>query len=249
MNFDFTGKTILITGASSGIGKHFANKLSGLGARLIIGARGTDSLNKIAKQINSANRECYAYTLDVTCEQSINSMVNDLGKRNFKLDGLINNAGITIPKPFNEVSLADWDSVMDTNLRSQWLVTKSCLNLFNKGSSIVNISSILATRTRINTSYCASKAGSSHLTRSLALELVDKDIRVNAVAPGFVKTEMVKDLLKTDLGINFIKNIPMKRAADISDLDGAILLLLSDYSKYITGSVINVDGGLSVNNL
>lgn len=247
MEFNFNDKTFLITGASSGIGKHFALSLSDIGATVILGARNKTALDMIALEVNVKSTKCLTYSLDVTDENSINNMVDDLLKKGIKLDGIVNNAGTSRYKPFEQTSLEDWDIVMNTNLRSQWMMVKSCLCLMKYGSSIVNISSILSTRTLRNVPYSTSKAGTSHLTRCLALELANKGIRVNAIAPGLIKTEMSAPILESDVGATLLKKVPLQRAADPSELDGSLFLLLSDYSKYITGSIINVDGGLSTN--
>lgn len=249
MLFDVNGKNILITGCSSGIGKHFSYFLTELGANVFIVSRSGEKITSLIKEINLKNKKSRGYEVDVTSEISINKMIIELKRNNIQLDGIINNAGISIPNSFEELSIENWDQVMNTNLRASWLIPKLCFDILNCGASIINISSILATRTRINASYCASKAGVAHLTKSMAIELADKDIRVNSIAPGFVKTEMTEKLLGSAIGEEFIKNVPMKRAANVSDLEGALLLLLSDHSKYMTGSTIHVDGGLSSNKL
>lgn len=252
MKFDFSSKTILITGASSGIGKNFAQSLANIGASVIVGARNKEPLDQFIKEIkgnNLSTQNHLSYTLDVTDENSIKTMILDLNEKNIKIDGLVNNAGISRHATIDRLQLADWDAVINTNLRSQWLVTKYCLDLMNSGCSIINISSILSTRTRINSSYCASKAGSSHLTKSLAIELANRNIRVNAIAPGFIKTDLTEELLQSESGIDIINRTPLKMAGDVRDLEGALFLLLSEYSKFITGSIINVDGGLSANQL
>jgi NAD(P)-dependent dehydrogenase (short-subunit alcohol dehydrogenase family) len=183
----------------------------------------------------------------VTDEGSVRKAVvaaeNALGP----IDILINNSGISIAKPALEQSAADWDTVMSVNLCGAFLVTKEValrMRQAQRGGSIINIASILATR-QIGSvlPYAVSKAGLVQLTKSFALELARYRIRVNAIAPGYIETDLNRDFFATDAGLAVIKRIPQRRIGRESDLDGALLMLASNASEFMTGSVVTVDGG------
>ena len=165
---------------------------------------------------------------------------------------LVNNAGLTVTKPLLEHDEADWDKVMDTNLKGAWLVAQEAARRMAAagGGNIINIASILGLRVAGTVpAYCASKAGLIHLTRVMALELVRYGIRVNALAPGYIETDINRDFFAGEAGQRLIKRIPQRRLGQLEDLDGALLYLASDASRYMTGSVVTVDGGHMVSSL
>ena len=167
------------------------------------------------------------------------------------IDVLINNAGISNPVWFKDLSEESWMNVMETNLNGAFRVAKQVSDLMTKQGrpgSIINISSILGLRVGVQqTSYAVSKAGLTQLTKMMALELARNNIRVNAIAPGYIQSEMTEDFFNTTEGKNYMKKIPQRRYGNPEDLDGAILLLASEASSFMTGSVIPVDGGHLIN--
>lgn len=250
MNITFDGKTALITGASSGLGRHFANVLAARGATVLLAARRRAALDEACAQISAAGGKAQAITLDVGDEASINAAFADFASAP---DIIINNAGISGEGPALGMDAAGFDRVMDTNLRGAFLVAKSAataLRAAGKGGSIVNIASILGHRVAGNVSaYAASKAGLVHLTKALALEWARYGVRVNALCPGYVETEINSDFFASEVGQALIKRIPQRRLGKPEDLDGALLLLASDAGAYITGASLAIDGGHLVSSL
>ena len=248
--FDLTGKTAIITGASSGLGKHFAKTLASAGANLVICARRVKNLEQLKQEING---EVLVLPMDVTSEDSVLNFFSEVKNSIGSADILINNAGTSDPKKFKDLDEESWKYVLETNLNGAYRVAKNftdALLVDKKPGSIVNIASILGLRVGINlTSYATAKAGLVQLTKSMALELARSNIRVNAIAPGYILTEINDDFFATEEGQNYIKNIPMNRLGLESDLDGILLLLSSDASLFMTGSIIPVDGGHLINPL
>jgi len=248
--FDLTGKTAIITGASSGLGKHFAKTLASAGANLVICARRVKNLEQLKQEING---EVLVLPMDVTSEDSVLNFFSEVKNSIGSADILINNAGTSDPKKFKDLDEKSWKYVLETNLNGAYRVAKNftdALLVDKKPGSIVNIASILGLRVGINlTSYATAKAGLVQLTKSMALELARSNIRVNAIAPGYILTEINDDFFATEEGQNYIKNIPMNRLGLESDLDGILLLLSSDASSFMTGSIIPVDGGHLINPL
>ena len=248
--FDLSGKTAIITGASSGLGKHFAKTLSAAGANLVICARRVQNLEELKNEINT---EVLVLPIDVTSEESVLSFFSEVRNSIGSADILINNAGTSDPKRFKDLDEESWNYVLETNLNGAYRVAKNFTDSLiqdNKSGSIVNIASILGLRVGLNlASYATAKAGLVQLTKSMALELARSNIRVNAIAPGYILTEINDEFFATDEGQNYIKNIPMNRLGLESDLDGVLLLLASDASSFMTGSIIPVDGGHLINPL
>jgi NAD(P)-dependent dehydrogenase (short-subunit alcohol dehydrogenase family) len=248
--FDLSGKTAIITGASSGLGKHFAKTLSAAGANLVICARRVQNLEKLKNEINT---EVLVLPIDVTSEESVLNFFSEVRNSIGSADILINNAGTSDPKRFKDLDEESWNYVLETNLNGAYRVAKNFTDSLiqdNKSGSIVNIASILGLRVGLNlASYATAKAGLVQLTKSMALELARSNIRVNAIAPGYILTEINDEFFATDEGQNYIKNIPMNRLGLESDLDGVLLLLASDASSFMTGSIIPVDGGHLINPL
>ena len=248
--FDLTGKTAIITGASSGLGKHFAKTLASAGANLVICARRVKNLQQLKQEING---EVLVLPLDVTSEDSVLNFFSEVKNAIGSADILINNAGTSDPKKFKDLDEESWNYVLETNLNGAYRVAKNFTDALledKKSGSIVNIASILGLRVGINlTSYATAKAGLIQLTKSMALELARSNIRVNAIAPGYILTEINDDFFATEEGQSYIKNIPMNRLGLESDLDGILLLLSSEASSFMTGSIIPVDGGHLINPL
>ena len=248
--FNLEGKTALITGASSGLGKHFAKTLSTAGASVILSARRIDNLEALKNEIGD---KAFCIPLDVTSAESVEHLVKEIRNTAGSVDILVNNAGISDPRRFKDLTEESWNYVLETNLNGAFRMAKAITDIFledKKGGSIINIASILGLRVGLNlTSYAAAKAGLVQLTKSMALELARSNIRVNAIAPGYILTEINNDFFDTEEGQGYIKSIPMRRLGLESELDGILLLLASDASSFMTGSIIPVDGGHLVNPL
>ena len=248
--FDLSGKTAIITGASSGLGKHFAKTLASAGANLVICARRVQNLEKLKKEIKG---DVLVLPLDVTSEESVLNFFSEVKNSIGSPDILINNAGTSDPKKFKDLDEESWNYVLETNLNGAYRVAKNFTDALledKKSGSIVNIASILGLRVGLNlTSYATAKAGLIQLTKSMALELARSNIRVNALSPGYILTEINEDFFQTNEGQSYIKKIPMNRLGLEEDLDGALLLLASESSSFITGSVITIDGGHVINPL
>ena len=249
-NFDITGQGVLVTGASSGIGRHFAQVLAAAGAKVAAAARRADRLSELARDIESRGGMCLPLACDVTKQDSIREAIANAEDRLGPLSVLVNNAGVVVSKPLFEHSEADWDHVVDTNLKGAWLAARDFAHHLverKRPGRIINIASVLGFRTIGQVpAYCAAKAGLIHLTHVLAMELARHRILVNALAPGYVETDFNREFFKTEAGQRLISRIPLKRIAQSEDLDGALLFLVSPASAYVTGAVISVDGGHGV---
>lgn len=250
--FRLDGRTALVTGASGGLGRHFALVLAAAGASVAVAARRAKSLEEVAAEIVAAGGAAAAVVLDVTDGAAITTAFDDAEKALGPIDVLINNAGVALTKPALETEEADWDHVLDTNLKGAWMVAREAARRMadNGGGTIINLGSIVAERVAGGLSaYAASKAGLIQLTRVLAVELARHSIRVNALAPGYIETDINREYFTTDAGQRTIKRIPQRRVGRLGDLDGPLLLLASEASAFMTGSVITVDGGHTVNAL
>jgi NAD(P)-dependent dehydrogenase (short-subunit alcohol dehydrogenase family) len=249
-SFDLTGEVALVTGASSGIGRHLAELLAAAGAKVALAARRVDRLSEAAREIEAAGGESLPIACDVTRSDSVVAAVAKAEAELGPLTILVNNAGVVISKPLFEHTEADWDYVVDTNLKGAWLVAREFAHHLvglKRPGRIINISSVLGLRTigRVP-AYCAAKAGLTHLTQVLAMELARYGILVNALAPGYVETDFNRAFFQTEAGKALISRIPLKRLGQTEDLDGAMLLLASPAGAYLTGAVIAVDGGHGV---
>ncbi|WP_425449956.1 SDR family NAD(P)-dependent oxidoreductase [Virgifigura deserti] len=248
--FDLSGHAALVTGASSGLGRRFALTLARAGAKVALAARRGDRLADVAREIEAFDGRAFPVILNVTDPVSVRDAVAAAETELGAITILVNNAGVAGAKPMLEQDEADWDRVIDTNLKGAWLVAQEVARhmiRLGHGGSIVNIASILGLRAASQVAaYGASKAGLIHLTRSMAVELARHDIRVNAIAPGYFDTELNHEFLSSTAGQAMLKSIPQRRFGRPEDLDGALLLLASDASAYMTGGVITVDGGHSV---
>ena len=246
-SFDLGGEVALVTGASSGIGRHFAALLAAAGAKVALAARRVDRLAELAREIEAAGGQSLPIACDVTRSDNVAAAVATAENQLGALTLLVNNAGVVVSKPLFEHTEADWDHVVDTNLKGAWLMAREFaqhLVGLQRPGRIINISSVLGLRTigRVP-AYCAAKAGLTHLTHVLAMELARFGILVNALAPGYVETDFNRAFFQTEPGKALISRIPLKRLGQTEDLDGALLFLASPASAYVTGTVISVDGG------
>jgi len=252
--FDLTGKTALITGASSGLGAHFARLLAASGARVVVAARRAERLSALVDELTQQGHQALAVTMDVTDSDSVEAGFSAAEQAFGVCDILVNNAGIGDPVPFLEMNEGNWRSMLDTNLDGAWRVAhRACVAMAKngQGGSVINIASILGLRVGTALShYAVAKAGVVQLTKAMALELARENIRVNAIAPGYFRTEMNTDYFDTEHGQNYIRSkVPMRRLGQLEELDGPLLLLASDAGAFMTGSVLNVDGGHLNNSL
>ncbi|MBU6328876.1 MAG: SDR family oxidoreductase [Acidobacteria bacterium] len=243
--FDLTGRTALVTGASSGLGRRMALVLAHAGATVAVTARRTERLEALAAE-HPAIRP---FTADLALAAERERLVAEVEAALGPLDVLVNNAGVANPKPIEQETLEDFTAMVEINLTSAWHLTK----LFGVGmvaagrGSVVNIASMLgvvgATPSK-QTGYPAAKAGLINLTRELGLQWARRGVRVNAICPGWFATEMTDELLSTEAGVGFIAaNTPMQRAGEVHEIDGPLLLLASDASSFMTGSILLIDGG------
>ena len=241
------GKNVLITGGSRGIGKSIVEVLFNSGANVGFTFSSSElAANQIAQNLNSPSQKCIAYKSDASilnqCESLVDSFLND-----FKtIDVLINNAGITKDNLLMRMGEDDFDKVIEVNLKSVFNMTKACQKVFlkNRKGSIINMSSVVGVKGNAGQSnYAASKSGIIGFSKSIAQELGSRSIRCNVIAPGFIKTEMT-DNLSDSIIESWTENIPLKRPGESNDVANLCLFLASDLSSYITGQVINVDGGL-----
>ena len=232
--FDLTGRTALVTGASGLLGGHFCRVLTQAGARVVPAARRIGALGPNALH------------LDVTDEASIAECLDAAGP----LDILVNNAGVAITRPLLDHTAADWDAVMGVNLRGAFLMGIAAARRMPRGGSIINIASVLGERIIPGVAgYTAAKAGLLHLTRQMAVELARQSIRVNAIAPGYIASDINAEFFAGPAGQAMVKRIPQRRLGQPEDLTGALLLLASDAGAHMTGSTITVDGGHSIGSL
>lgn len=249
-SFDLSGRVALVTGASSGLGRHFADVLAQAGAAVALAARRADRLHDAVAAIEAGGGRAVAVACDVTDHASVGAAVAAAERALGPIDLLVNNAGVVVSKPVLEHSEEDWDRVVDTNLKGAWLMAREVAARWieaKRRGRIINVASLLGERTiRHVPSYCASKAGLIHLTHTLAVEWARHGISVNALAPGYIETDLNRDFLQGPAGQALIARIPAGRAGEPSDLDGALLLLASDAGAYINGAVIPVDGGHAV---
>lgn len=253
VSYDLRGHTALITGASGGLGAHFARLLASHGATVVAAARRVELLAALVAELRSAGQRAVAVSLDVTDAGSVARAFELAESEAGLIDVIVNNAGISVTKPALDLEESDWDAVLGTNLRGAWLVAQTAarrLVAARRAGRIVNVASIVGLRTIGQLApYAAAKAGLIHLTRVLALEWARYDIRVNAIAPGYVETDINRDFWATPGGQRLVARIPQRRIGEPQDLDGAMLLLVSDAGRFMTGSVIVVDGGHTVSSL
>jgi NAD(P)-dependent dehydrogenase (short-subunit alcohol dehydrogenase family) len=251
--FDVRGKVALVTGASSGLGSHFARTLAASGATVVVSARRAEKLAALVDEILQAGGKAIAVPMDVNERASVAEAIAAAGRSAGVPDIVVNNAGIAQGKPSIELTEEDWRQVMNTNLDGAWRVAQESAKAMvaaGKGGSIINIASVLGLRVaNALLAYATAKAGLIQATKALALEWSRYRIRVNAIAPGYIETDMTRAFFATEAGQATIKRVPQRRIGKPSDLDGALLLLASEASSYMTGSIVVVDGGHVVNSL
>lgn len=247
--FSMQDKHVVITGASSGFGHHFAGVLARAGAKVVLGARRTDKVDARVEEIRAAGGQALGVALDVKDADSMSGFLDAAEGEFGAIDVVINNAGVESgAKTYAMIDEEDWDHVLDTNLKAVWRMSKMYTERVaasgqGKGN-IVNIASITAYRTiKGQFPYAVSKAALVKATEIMALEGAKFGIRVNALAPGYILTDVSRVLLESDRADTFVKGIPMRRYGEFEDLDGPLLLLASDASGYMTGSTLVVDGG------
>jgi len=251
--FRLDGQCALVTGASSGLGWHFARVLAEAGAEVIVSARRIDRLDALVATIAAAGGRAQAVAMDVADAASVRAGFEAMAAGPGTPGVIVNNAGISIAKPLLEQTEADWDAVLDTNLKGAFLVASEAarrLIAAERGGSIVNIASILGERVAGGVApYAISKAGVIQATKAMALELARHRIRVNALLPGYIATDLNREFLASDAGERLRARIPSRRFGEPSDLDGPLLLLASEAGRAMSGATIAVDGAHLVSGL
>ena len=250
--FRLDGRVVLVTGASSGLGTHFARLLADAGARVAVAARRADKLQAVVDTIVAAGGQARALSLDVSDAASVRACFDALASWGAP-DVVVNNAGVTVTRPLLEQTEEDFDQVLDTNLKGCWLVATEAARRMvaaGKGGAIVNVASILGERVAGGVApYAISKAGVVQATKAMALELARHRIRVNALLPGYVVTDLNRDFLTSEAGDKLRSRIPSRRFGELTDLDGPLLLLASDAGAAMSGATVAVDGAHLVSSL
>jgi NAD(P)-dependent dehydrogenase (short-subunit alcohol dehydrogenase family) len=244
--FSLEGHTALVTGASSGIGRALALGLSGAGAAVVVAARRSERLAELVGEIEQAGGQALAVAMDVTDRASVAAAYDHAAGHFGTIDVIVNNAGVADPRGFLKIDDASLDFVMDTNFRGVWHVaqegTRRLVAAGQRGS-IINIASVLGLGAQPGqTAYCASKAAVIHFTRSLALDMMRHGIRVNAIAPGWFRTEINAEYFDSPAGSAYVEQMPARRLGRLEELVGPVLLLASDAGSFVNGSVLPVDG-------
>nr|WP_144920187.1 3-oxoacyl-[acyl-carrier-protein] reductase [Paenibacillus bovis] len=241
------GKVALVTGASRGIGKQIALSLAQQGASVVVNYAGSEAkANETVDEIKSLGREGITYQCDISNGEAVQEMIKETVKTFGKLDILVNNAGITRDNLLMRMKENEWDDVINTNLKGVFICTKAVSRqmMKQKAGRIINISSIVgASGNPGQANYVAAKAGVTGLTKTSALELAPRGITVNAVAPGFITTDMT-DQLPEDVKASMLEKIPLGKFGEAEDVASLVTYLASDEAKYITGQTIHVNGGM-----
>tara|TARA_Y100001934_G_C12207127_1_gene704149 strand:+ start:382 stop:1125 length:744 start_codon:yes stop_codon:yes gene_type:complete len=246
MNLNIKDKVAIVTGASRGIGKAIVYKLVSYGCKVVLISRNLDDLKKVEKDLNTEN--VMSFQCDITNQQEFKFIVDKVVDLWGSLDILINNAGITKDKLLLRMNESDWVDVIDINLKGCYNTIKVASNqmIRKKQGKIINITSVIG---QIGNSgqanYAASKSGIEGLTRSLAVEFGSRNININCIAPGYIETDMTKNLDKKVIQ-DMKNNIPLNKFGLTSDISEVVCFLVSDLSSFITGQVINVDGGMTI---
>ncbi|QQD16919.1 glucose 1-dehydrogenase [Spongiibacter nanhainus] len=247
--FQLQGKVALVTGASSGLGVHFAKVLAAEGATVVLAARRKEKLDANVKALEESGAKAMAVSLDVTSPDSVDSAFAAIKAQVGPVDILVNNAGVASdPLSFVDTQEDDWNWVVDTNLTGAWRVARGAtlqMKEAGNGGVIINIASIYGLRTGVmKVAYNASKAAVVQMTKSMAMELNRLGIRVNALCPGWFRTEINSDYFASESGQRYVSRIPAKRLGEYEDLTVPLLLLASDASSYMNGTTLAVDGGI-----
>ncbi|HUK49374.1 MAG TPA: glucose 1-dehydrogenase [Terriglobales bacterium] len=247
--FDLTGQVAIVTGTSRGLGQYFARALGRSGADLVLTSRKRDSLSSFEAEIKALGRRAVSLELDVRNQESIERMASDAHEAFGRIDILVNNAGCNVRKPALEITWDDWNLVLDTNLRGSFFVAQAVARRMipRKYGRIINIGSVTSVAGYAGLApYGASRGGIKQLTMSLADDWGKHGITVNCLAPGWFRTEQNKIMYEDNDWVEYVtERIPLKRPGQPSDLDGAIVFLASESSRYVTGQTWLVDGGIS----
>jgi 3-oxoacyl-[acyl-carrier protein] reductase len=246
MKIDFTGRVVLITGASRGIGRAAALMFAEHGADLALNFRErADAADSLLAELRAFPVRAHLYQADVADESAVNRMVAAVAADFGRLDVLVNNAGIWKEAPIATITSEELAEMIDINLKGIFYCARAAVpHLARHGGSIINISSTAGQRGEAyHSHYAATKGAAISLTKSLATELVGQKIRVNCVAPGWVATDMSNDALASPEAPKYLSEIPLRRAARAEEIAGAIVFLASDWASFITGEIVNVNGG------
>ena len=246
--FQLKGRTALVTGASSGLGRHFALTLAAAGANVVLTARRIDRLKETAGEITASGGKAFAVALDVADAGAISAAFDAAEEALGPASILVNNAGVANSGWFLDITDQEWHHIMDVNLDGVFRVGREAagrMRQAGQGGSIINITSILGAglQQKRLAAYGVSKTAVTQLTKSMALELASFNIRVNAIAPGYFSTEMNSDFLASDAGQHMLSRMPQGRVGELAELDGILLLLASDAGSFMTGAIVPVDGG------
>ena len=244
--FDFSDRVALITGASRGIGLQIARDFAARGARTVLAARNLDLIRQHTESLQAQGKSAVGLQLDVTDNASIRLAVEEIIENEGQIDILVNNAGVTRDGLLMRMKDEDWDRVMATNLKGAFCLIREVMPymLRKRYGRIINISSVVAqTGNPGQVNYVASKAGLIGLTKSVALEIASRSVTVNAVAPGFIETDMT-EALHQRVREQLVKTVPLRRAGTVQDVSPGVLFLASEEAGYITGHVLNINGGM-----
>lgn len=250
MSFDLSGKTVFVTGATSGLGRQFALALSKAGAAVAVAARRRDRLDALVEEIRAAGGRAHAVVLDVTDLAAHQPAIAEAEEALGPLWALVNNSGVSNTKAVVDQTPEDYDFIMDTNVKAAFFLAQAAAKgmIERGGGRIVNIASIGAFKALGYTSiYCMSKAAIAHMTRCMALEWARSNVNVNAICPGYIRTELNDEFFSSPAGEKMISRLPRRRLGQNTDLNGLLLLLTSDEeSRFITGSLMTADDGQSL---
>jgi 3-oxoacyl-[acyl-carrier protein] reductase len=243
---NLSGKVAIVTGSGQGIGREIALKLAEQGANIVVSDINAATAGEVAAEIKAKNQRSIAITTDITIQEDVTGLVNQTISNLGRIDILVNNAGITRDTLLMRMSSDEWDQVLTTNLKGAFLCTQAVVRtmLKQRWGRIVNIASVVGLIGNAGqANYAAAKAGLIGLTKSTAREVASRGVTVNAIAPGFIETEMTK-VLSDNAKQEFLRQIPLGFAGSPIDVANAVVFLASEEARYITGHILNVDGGM-----